>query len=69
MTSVDTNNAEKNLFFVSEKQFPIFFPPIFGVIGLQVHDEPKRTSPSRLAREKMVVDLIGWSQGAQNAEK
>ena len=47
----------------------IFFLPIFEIVGLQVQDKPERTSPSRPARKKMVVDLVGWSQGAHNAEK
>ena len=71
MTSVDTKNAEKKKknFIAHKKIFRIFFSTIFGVIGLQVQDELKRTSPSCPAREKMVVDPVGWSQGAQNAEK
>ena len=68
MTSVDTNNAEKKKRFFSAKNFPNLFLTLFGVIGLQVQNELKRTSPSRPACEKMVVDPVGWSQGAQNAE-
>ena len=56
-----------------------FFPPekrssenvfssIFGVTGLQMQDELKQTSLSRPARKKVVLDPLGWSQGAQNAE-
>ena len=68
MTSVDTNNAEKKLFFL--KKIPkLFFSPVFGVIGLQVQDEPERTLPSCPARKKMVVDLVEWYQRAKNAEK
>ena len=60
------------LFSFPEKHFIeifLFFHQIFGVTGLQVQDELERTSSWRLAREKMVVDLIGWSRGAQNTEK
>ena len=70
MTSVDTNNVEKKQFVLPEKSSEkTFFSPIWGVIGLQMQDEPEQTSPSRLACKKMVVDAVGWSQGAQNAEK
>ena len=59
----------REIFFLSEKNLPNFFLTISGVIGLQVQDELERTSPSRPARKKTVVDLVRWSQGAQNAEK
>ena len=67
MTSVDTNNAEKKNF--RKKPFQIFFSTISRVIGLRVQDELRQTSPSRPAREKIVLDLVGWSQGSENAEK
>ena len=75
MISVDTNNEEKrkNKIFCSDKKIQEFFfipfSPIFRVIGLQVQDELERTSPLHLACKNMIVDLVGWSQGAQNAEK
>ena len=70
MTSVDTNNAGIKFFFFQKKVFSKnFFATILGVIGLQVQHELLRTSPLRPAREKMVVDPVGWSQGSQNAEK
>ena len=62
MASVDTNNGEVffNFFFV------FFLGPI---IGLQVRDELQRMPPSRRAHESMVVDPVGISQSAHNAEK
>ena len=69
MTTVDKNNVEKSKFSFWKKNLSEYFSPLLGVMELQVHDELKRTSPLRLARNKMFVDVVGWSQGAQNAEK
>ena len=55
--------------FFGKKGFLIFFPPILGVIGLQRQDELEQTLPSRPACRGMVLDLVRWTQGAQNAEK
>ena len=60
----------QSFFLFSEKHFfPRFFPSVFGNIGLQVQDELQQKAPLRPARRKMAVDLLGWSQGAHNAEK
>ena len=48
---------KRNFFyFFWKKNFPNFFSTICGVIRLQVQDELQRTSPSRPARKKVVVD-------------
>ena len=46
----------------------IFFS-IFGIIGLHVQDKLERTLPLLPAREKMVVDSVRWSQGAENSRE
>ena len=60
MTSVHTNIREAFFFF--------FLRGPKSLIGLQVRDELKRTSPLRPARKNMVDDPIRKSQGANNAD-
>ena len=67
MRSLDTNNVEK--FFFRKNIFRNFFSPVFGVIGLRLQDDLEQTSPSPPACKKMVLNPVGWSQGAQDAEK
>ena len=56
-------------FIFRKKHFPDFFSlQLLGIIGLHVQDELQPTSSSRLARLKMVLVLVGWSQGAHNEE-
>ena len=42
-------------------------PPI--QTWLQLQDELKRTLPLSPVCKEMIVDLVGWSPGAQNVEK
>ena len=65
------HKQQRIFFFDFGKKFSeIFFfwgPPL--QTGLKSQDELEWTSPSRPACEKMVMDPVGWSLGAQNVEK
>ena len=67
----DKRRHEQPRFFeiIRKKICRNFFPPIFQIIGIQVEDELEQTPPLCQTRKKMVMDPVGWSPRAPNAEK